>query len=323
MTKVSSFIVAIAAGAAILAGCNNMSYKKTSSGLLYKIISKGKTPLVKNGEIVKLHVTQKLNDSLLSSTYDKMPAYAKVDSSMKSAKYDPTEILPLLHKGDSAIVVMMVDSLIAKAPPGMLPPYMKKGAKITIALKVLDVFSNDSLAQIDGEKEMAIAKVRMEKEAEEKKISAPKEVEKYVTDKKINAHKVGEGTYVEIKSEGTGPVADSGKYITMRYTGKKMATGDIFESNMDATKPPFNFTLGIHQVIKGWDEGIKGLKKGTKATLYIPSTLAYGGNPPPGSSFRPYENLIFEVEVVDVADKSSAPPMPAMPPHAADDGHDH
>jgi FKBP-type peptidyl-prolyl cis-trans isomerase FkpA len=312
MTKVSSFIVAVAC-IAMLAGCNGMSYKKTSSGLLYKIISKGTAPQVKSGQILKLHFTQKLRDSLLGSSYDKMPAYAKVDSNMLKGKYDPTEIFPLLHKGDSAIVIMLVDTLMAKMPE-QLPPYMKKGDKITLALKVVDVFTSDSLAKIDNEKEMVAAKARYEKEAEEKKVSSPKEVENYIADKKINAQKIGAGTYVEVKQEGNGPVADSGKYVTMRYTGKALLTGKEFESNMEAGKEPFGFYLGTHQVIAGWDEGIKGLKKGTKATLYIPGTMAYGSRPGPGG--KTYESLIFDIEVVDVADSKPLPAMPKAPDSA-------
>ncbi|HJT75261.1 MAG TPA: FKBP-type peptidyl-prolyl cis-trans isomerase [Chitinophaga sp.] len=306
MTKVSSFLIALA-GIAMLAGCNGMSYKKTKSGLLYKIISKGNAPQVKTGDILKLHFTQKLKDSLLGSSYDKMPAYVKVDSNMLQPKYDPTEIFPLLHKGDSAVVVLMVDTLMAKMPMG-LPPYMKRGDKITLGLKVIDVFSNDSLAKIDSDKETALAQARQEKEAAEKTVSSPKEVEKYIADKKITAQKVGAGTYVEIKSEGNGPAADSGKYVSMRYTGKILATGKQFETNMEAGKEPFGFTLGTHQVIPGWDEGLKGLKKGTKATLYIPGTMAYGPQPGPGG--KTYESLIFDVEVVDVADSR---PVPAAP----------
>lgn len=303
MTKVSSFIVAVAC-LGMMAGCNNMSYKKTKSGLLYKIISTGNAPLVKAGEIAKVHFTQKLNDSLMGSSRDKMPAYIKIDPNMKSAQYDASEIFPLLHKGDSAVIIMMVDSLMAKMPGG-LPPYMKRGDKIIFSLKVVDVFNNDSIAKIDSDKEMAIAQARQAKESEEKLAAAKVEVDKYIADKKINAKRIENGTFVEIKSEGTGPVADSGKYITMRYTGRVLKTGKQFETNMEAGKEPLKLTLGQHQVISGWDEGLKGLKKGTKATLYIPGTAAYGPQPGPGGSV--YESLVFDVEVVDVADAPAAP----------------
>lgn len=311
MTNFSVRIFAMAlACVAILSACSNTSYKKTSSGLMYKIISTGKAPQVKIGEILKVQYVQKINDSILFDSYGKMPAYAKVDSSV-GQQYNPSEIFHLLHKGDSAVVVQFVDSLMKTNPMG-LPPYMKKGDKLTISFKVLEVFANDDLARADGEKEMELEKVRVEKEGAAKIIEQAKEMESYLADKKINAQKTGKGTFVEIKSQGTGAQADSGKYVSVRYTGKLFETGKEFENNVEGGKPPFSFVLGTHQVIQGWDEGLKLLKKGAKATLYIPGALAYGPRPGPGGA--PYESLIFDVELVDVSDSAPAQQHPAMPP---------
>lgn len=317
MTKISVKILAVAS-LAILGACNNTSYKKTSSGLMYKIISSGKGPEVRLGQILKVHYTQKINDSLLFSSYGKMPAYAKVDSI--EGQYNPAEIFRFLRKGDSAVVVQLVDSLMVKMPMG-LPPYMKKGDKLTIGFKVVDVFANDDVARADGEKEMAVERTRQEKENTERMASAGKEVEKYLADKKITAQKTGQGTYVEIKSQGTGPQADSGKYVSVRYTGKLLESGKQFETNMEPGKEPFSFVIGTGQVIRGWDEGLRLLKKGAKATLYIPGTLAYGPQPGPGG--QTFESLIFDVELVDVADK--APGASQQPPVTADPhtGHGH
>ena len=315
MRKVSSFLI-VTACTAMLAGCNSMSYKKTSSGLLYKIITSGKDTLVRDGNIIKFNYLVKLgsNDSVLNSSYGKMPGFAQVMAlnPMMGNSYNPAEIFPKLHNNDSAVVVEMVDSLIKKAGPmQQIPPFLKKGDKLIITFKVMKVYKNDSLAKADQQAEMAKAKVREEKENAEKMVSVPKEVEQYITDKKINAHKIANGTYVEIKSEGTGPVADSGKYVTMLYTGKILKTGNQFETNIGPGKQPFKFTLGQHQVIPGWDEGLRGLKQGTKATLYIPGTAAYGPRPGPGGTT--YESLMFDVEVVEVADHAPTPTMPAPP----------
>ena len=304
MTKfpVKTFAAALAS-IAILSACKDTSYKKTSSGLMYKIVSKGSGPQVKVGEVIKVNYVQKINDSVLFNSYGKMPAYAKVDSAMEE-QYNPSAIFPLLHKGDSAVVVQLVDSLIKTNPMG-LPPYMKKGDKLTISFKVLEVFANDDFARADGEEEMKKETVRMEKEVAEKTVEMAKEMEAYIADKKINAQKTDKGTFVEITSQGTGPQADSGKYVSVRYTGKLLETGKEFESNMkDTSRPAFNFVLGAGQVIPGWDAGLKLLKKGAKATLYIPGTQAYGPRPGPGG--KTYESLIFDVELVDVSDSMPA-----------------
>jgi peptidylprolyl isomerase len=74
-------------------------------------------------------------------------------------------------------------------------------------------------------------------------------------------------------------------------------------------KTPFDFTIGRGQVIKGWDEGIALFNKGGKGTLYIPSTLAYGARGAGGGAIQPNACLIFDVEVLGIAD-ATPPPMP-------------
>lgn len=96
---------------------------------------------------------------------------------------------------------------------------------------------------------------------------------------------------------GTGAEAKSGKNITVSYVGT-LQNGTKFDSSYDRNEP-FEFTLGIGQVIKGWDLGFAGMKVGGKRKLVIPPQLAYGekgiGPIPPNST------LIFEVELLRVA----------------------
>src|SRR5713101_3829578 len=102
--------------------------------------------------------------------------------------------------------------------------------------------------------------------------------------------------YWDIKV-GTGAVAQSGKHVKVDYTGW-LTNGKKFDSSV-GTGRPFDFMLGAGQVIKGWDEGIAGMKVGGKRQLRIPPNLAYGaaGYPPviPANS-----TLIFDVQLVDV-----------------------
>lgn len=104
---------------------------------------------------------------------------------------------------------------------------------------------------------------------------------------------------LEVKDEtvGTGAEALSGKKIKVHYTGT-LLNGTKFDSSRDRSEP-FEFTLGTGQVIKGWDDGVKGMKVGGRRTLRIPPDLGYGaaGSPPkiPGGA-----GLVFEVELVAV-----------------------
>jgi FKBP-type peptidyl-prolyl cis-trans isomerase FkpA len=101
---------------------------------------------------------------------------------------------------------------------------------------------------------------------------------------------------------GTGREAQVGLNISVNYTGwlfKPLAReqhGAMFDSSVG--RSPFEFRLGAGQVIKGWDQGVAGMKVGGKRTLIIPAYLAYGGRGSNG--IPPGATLIFDVELLDV-----------------------
>jgi peptidylprolyl isomerase len=101
--------------------------------------------------------------------------------------------------------------------------------------------------------------------------------------------------YVEL-AEGKGKEAKTGNTVEVHYTGR-FTNGKKFDSSLDSNKP-FQFTLGAAKVIKGWDEGVVGMKEGGKRKLIVPPELAYGKDdygPIPGNS-----TLVFEVELLKV-----------------------
>lgn len=104
---------------------------------------------------------------------------------------------------------------------------------------------------------------------------------------------------------GTGREATSGATVYMHYTGwlyrplAKNMRGRQFDSSIPRGEP-LDFVLGTGRVIKGWDQGIVGMKVGGKRTLIIPSELAYGSRAAPGGGIPPNSALIFDVELIDV-----------------------
>jgi FKBP-type peptidyl-prolyl cis-trans isomerase len=97
---------------------------------------------------------------------------------------------------------------------------------------------------------------------------------------------------------GSGRVAKSGDTVHVQYTGTLM-NGTKFDSSYDHGGDPFKFTIGKGEVIKGWDQGVVGMKVGGKRRLRIPPDLGYGtsGSPP---TIPPDAGLVFEIELVSI-----------------------
>ena len=96
---------------------------------------------------------------------------------------------------------------------------------------------------------------------------------------------------------GTGEVAVAGKMANVHYTGW-LENGKKFDSSVDRGQP-FSFPLGAGRVIKGWDEGVQGMKVGGKRKLTIPSDLGYGSRGA-GGVIPPNATLIFDVELLGI-----------------------
>jgi FKBP-type peptidyl-prolyl cis-trans isomerase FkpA len=125
-----------------------------------------------------------------------------------------------------------------------------------------------------------------------------KAAEKKMEKKESKMVKLPDGLQYEDLKVGSGMVAKSGQTVSVHYTGW-LTNGKKFDSSLDRGQP-FSFQLGAGQVIKGWDEGVAGMKVGGKRKLIIPPQLAYGDRGAGNGLIPPHSTLVFEVELLGV-----------------------
>ncbi|KAJ1823163.1 peptidylprolyl isomerase fpr3 [Coemansia sp. RSA 2599] len=152
-------------------------------------------------------------------------------------------------------------------------------------------------AEQETQKEAASPKKSKQAEKAEKR--AQKEAEKKAEKKaeaKPKTKDCGSGVMADIIKEGDGPAAKNGQRVGMYYIGK-LTNGKVFDKNTGGK--PFWFRLGGGEVIRGWDKGILGMKKGGERRLTIPSNMAYGkrGAPP---DIPPNATLVFDIRMVEI-----------------------
>ncbi len=110
---------------------------------------------------------------------------------------------------------------------------------------------------------------------------------------------------MEVRSAPDPMVAQAGDLVWVHYTGRLQNNGQKFDSSFDrqdqqGNPTPITFKLGVGNVIKGWDEGIAGMKVGDKRQLIIPPALGYGERGTPDGTIPPNSTLVFDVELVGI-----------------------
>lgn len=295
MKSVKSIMMLLVA-TIMLAACNKVSHKKTPGGMPYQVYG-GKGQLIAKGNIVKLNYTQQIKDSVYFTTRGKLPLYWPVTE--QTMPYDISELWLGLKKGDSVIATQLMDTFIKRNPTN-IPPEFKNGDRIITTIHILDVFTSDSLAHKDEEK---VNKDWL--------VSEVGYVQKWLADKNINAQKTRSGAFVQVINPGTGDLIDSGKYVSVNYTGTSFS-GKVFDSNTDSTfrhVEPMTFPVGMGQMIKGFDEAMTLLRPGAEAKVYIPSMLAYGARPM-SPDIKPFEHIMFDIKVTNVQNEPPSRPNP-------------
>ncbi|QQY82319.1 FKBP-type peptidyl-prolyl cis-trans isomerase [Tamlana sp. s12] len=132
--------------------------------------------------------------------------------------------------------------------------------------------------------------------AEEEKLSEPGTTFLKTNKTKEGVYTTASGLQYKILKEGTGAKPTKDSKVKVHYHGT-LIDGTVFDSSVNRGEP---IEFEVSQVIKGWTEGLQLMPEGSKYIFYIPHDLAYGANPRPGGAIKPYETLIFEVELLEI-----------------------
>ncbi len=217
----------------------------------------------------------------------------------------------MMNEGDSASFIVPADSFFLKTM-GMtaLPAGVKPGEFLRGLFAIKEVKTKAEV-EVNQKKQAADQEKMMAEMAAKETV----ELQKYLTDNKIDTKPTASGLiYIETK-KGKGASPSATDVVKVHYTGK-LLDGTTFDSSVDRGQP---IEFPLNAVIPGWTEGLQLMAKGGKAKLFIPSNIGYG--PRGQGPIPPFATLVFDVELIDI---KPAPAQQQMPEgHGPNDGHNH
>jgi len=265
-----------------------ITIKPRESGIFYLEMEAGTGLKIDSGCMVKINLRVYLIDGKLLYNSTDRPEPIKFRYGKRFDTQGLDEAIGLMRGGGKATII--VPSKMAFGDQGkgsLVPPF----TPLVYEVEILDVQS-----KADFEKEQAETKAKEKLQKETAKKEEAYKIAKYLKDNNVNVAPTSTGLFYIEKVKGTGRQPVPGDKVSVHYTGTFL-DGKKFDSSFDRNAP-FAFTLGKGQVIKGWDEGIALMHQGGKATLIIPSNIAYGDRTM--GEITPYSTLVFEVELLEV-----------------------
>lgn len=291
MNLKKSILFATVAFAFLLQSCKE--YKTTDNGLQYKIIFDSAGTPTELGGLSYVHMVYTNEKDTFESIKANMgmPIPIRLPDSL-IFKASLEEGLSLLSVGDSASFIVSTDSLYKNIFRAPKPKEIKDGSMTTFYIKVVKALSKDSVRSLENKmkEERLASEVKNQMQLQMDTVA----IADYCKQNKIKAKRTPDGVYYVIKKAAEGITLMPGDTAKAFYTGK-LLDGAQFDSNVGGE--PFSVVVGYDQVIRGWHSGLMAMKKGEKATLYIPSALGYGERGA-GGSIPPNSILVFDIEVL-------------------------
>lgn len=267
---------------------NNITTEPLESGLIFIEEKEGRGPQPEAGDMVKVHLTVSLiNGEKIFSTADRGEPF-EYEYGQNFDTRGLEEGVGMLKKGGKAkLIVPHTLAYGAESRGQMIPPY----STIIYDVELVSMRSKEAY-----EKERQAMQEQRQAQEEQRKQNEKALRDKYLSDNNITVEPTASGLYYIENEKGTGNRAMPGNTVYVHYTGR-LLDGTVFDSSRDSGEP-FSFRLGVGQVIKGWDEAIAMMNEGGKATLVIPSDIAYGSQD--RDKIPAYSTLVFDVELVKV-----------------------
>ncbi len=268
-------------------------YEESERGLYYKFFVKNDTtvsPQPEDGIAIRFIIKKQSNDSIISNSKDISRDGSSV---LKFLLQKPTfkgsieDGILMMHKQDSASFIISADSFFLKTQKmNELPPYIRPGEYLNVHIKLVDIKTH---------KELEENQKKQEQEMTQRKQEELVNLNAYIQKNNIKEKPAGSGLYyIELK-KGKGEKITTNYVVKVHYRGE-LLDGTVFDSSEG--KEPIEFIAGMGEVIKGWDEALLMMQKGTKAKVIIPSSIGYGAQQ--AGPIPPYSTLVFTIEIVDI-----------------------
>ena len=255
-----------------LTSCKN-GFETTESGLEYQFVIRNNDALqpVVN-DVVAIRLTCR---NQAGAVVDETPLFKMQMKAAPAGRPSVEEGLLMMHKGDSVVFRMSAQFYVNNNA-------QNSDSLLTVSVKMVDVIPFEEF-----ERDRNDARIAGEREEDQL-------LSEYLQKNNIDSEPTLSGMYIIEKEKGTGPAPVPGKMVAIHYEGYFL-NGQMFDSSY-GRREPLKFRLGAMQVIPGLEEGVAKMRKGGRATLIIPSPLAYGDQqvgPVP-----PFATLIFDVWLI-------------------------
>ncbi len=288
----------------LMAACSGNNSFTTEGGIEVKYVEKGDGDLASDSLVSLYYMSYETEDGKALKKVDmNNPLPLKVNKENEAGLGDLYSIFTQLRTGDSVHFELNAADLFSKTFRAPLPDSISAESNIKFQLSYIDQVTEEGYYEF------------MQKKTEElasKQILIDSEIlDKYLSDNNIEAKSTESGLRYVVTQEGTGPKPEIGQSVSVDYAGWVL-DGPYFDTsikevaeeqglyNPNRQYQPYTYPLG-GQVIDGWNEGLALLNEGSKARLYIPSTLGYGSRGS-GQIIKPNSILVFDVELVKVGE---------------------